>query len=377
MKSLSPDCTPQVSSAAPVLLEVSDLSTEFHTAKGIVHANKNISLKVNRGVTLGIVGESGSGKSVFCRSVLRLLPTPPAKTTAGEICFEGKDLLKLSENAMRKIRGEQITMIFQDPITCLNPVYRIGDQITEGLRLHSRLGSRARRDFAIQLLQKVGIPSPEKRIDNYPHQLSGGMRQRVMIAMAISSKPKLLLADEPTTALDVTIQDQILALMVDLQAEVGMSIILVSHDMGIVAETSDEVAVMYAGQIMEFAPTGAVFRHPQHPYTTGLLQSIPRMESEKRRLIPIRGQPPNLLRLPKGCPFVERCPVAEPLTCANTPVALHEVEPGHFTACLFPERISYGCCDPGSQASQQGFRDSAPFLQCASGRSRAKACRSG
>jgi oligopeptide/dipeptide ABC transporter ATP-binding protein len=328
-------------STAPIpLLEVIGLTTEFHTAKGIVPANKNVSLGVERGKTLGIVGESGSGKSVLCRSILRLLPTPPAKIVNGEILFEGKDLLKLPEEDMRSIRGKDITMIFQDPMTCLNPVYRIGTQITESLRLVQHISASQAREISIDLLHQVGIPSPEKRVDNYPHQLSGGMRQRAMIAMAISSKPKLLLADEPTTALDVTIQDQILALMLDLQVQVGMSIILVSHDLGIVAETSDRVAVMYAGQVMEYAVTEAIFNQPRHPYTVGLLKSIPRMEGGDHRLIPIQGQPPNLLRLPKGCPFVDRCPVADPEVCANTPIELREIERGHYTACLFPEKVS-------------------------------------
>ncbi len=325
---------------ASTLLEANGLTTEFQTQKGVVQANKNVSLWVARGKTLGIVGESGSGKSVFCRSILRLLPIPPAKIIRGEILFDGKDLLKLSEKEIRSIRSREIAMIFQDPMTCLNPVYRIGPQITESVRLYQGLSTKQAREVSINLLHQVGIPSPERRVDSYPHQLSGGMRQRVMIAMAISSKPKLLLADEPTTALDVTIQDQILALMLDLQTQVGMSIILVSHDMGIVAETSDWVAVMYAGQVMEYGETTAIFNRPRHPYTVGLLKSIPRMKGGENRLIPIRGQPPNLLKLPKGCPFVDRCPVADPENCAQTPIGLREIESTHFTACLYPERTS-------------------------------------
>ena len=230
-------------------------------------------------------------------------------------------------------------MIFQDPMTSLNPVFRIGDQITEALRYHGKIGEKESRDAAIALLKQVGIPSPERRVDDYPHQLSGGMRQRIMIAMAISGKPKLLLADEPTTALDVTIQDQILALMLNLQEQVGMSIVLVSHDMGVVAETSDRVVVMYAGQVMEHAATKSIFQNPKHPYTVGLLQSIPRMKRSVDRLVPIPGQPPDLLALPKGCPFVDRCPVSVPDVCRETPISLREVEADHFTACLFPERI--------------------------------------
>ena len=320
------------------LLNIIGLNTEFRTPAGTIFANKNVSLSLPRGKTLGIVGESGSGKSVLCRSIVGLIPSPPGSITGGEIWFDGKNLLKLTEDQMEHIRGVEIAMIFQDPMTSLNPVWRIGDQITEGLRVHGKISARESRDIGIQLLQRVGIPSPEKRIDEYPHRLSGGMRQRVMIATAIAFRPKLLLADEPTTALDVTIQDQILKLMLDLQENVGMSIILVSHDMGIVAETSDMVVVLYAGQVMEQVATEAIFHRPQHPYTVGLLNSIPRMDVRTERLLPIQGQPPNLLKLPPGCPFSERCSVATP-DCAETPIALREVQPGHLTACLYPERV--------------------------------------
>ncbi len=320
------------------LLEIIDLTTVFRLPNGRIYANKSVSLAVERGKTLGIVGESGSGKSVLCRSILRLIPSPPGHIAGGEVWFEGQDLLKISSDQMQKIRGTEIAMIFQDPMTSLNPVWRIGDQITEGLRLHNQRSRRQAREIGITLLRQVGIPSPEQRIDEYPHRLSGGMRQRVMIAMAIATQPKLLLADEPTTALDVTIQDQILSLMLELQEQVGMSIILVSHDMGIVAETSDRVAVMYAGRVMEQAPTEAIFHRPMHPYTVGLLLSIPRMEGRAERLIPIEGQPPDLLKLPKGCPFAERCPVATD-DCAETPISLRQVEPDHYTACLYPERV--------------------------------------
>jgi oligopeptide/dipeptide ABC transporter ATP-binding protein len=321
------------------LMEVIGLSVEFHTPAGIILANNNVSLSIERGKTLGIVGESGSGKSVFCRSILKLIPSPPGYYKSGQVWFDGRDLVTLTENEMRKVRGNAIAMIFQDPMSSLNPVLRIGDQITESLRVHHGITGKQARELSIQLLQQVGIPSPEARIDEYPHRLSGGMRQRVMISMAIASRPNLLLADEPTTALDVTIQDQILALLLDLQVQVNMSIILVSHDLGIVAETSDKVAVMYAGQVIELAPTEAIFYRPQHPYTLGLLKSIPRMEGRSSRLVPIKGQPPNLLKLPRGCPFVERCPVSTP-DCTETPVSLREVQPGHFTACLYPERVS-------------------------------------
>jgi len=329
----------QGQSSSSVLLDVINLTTEFRTSAGTIVANDNVSLSIERGKTLGIVGESGSGKSVFCRSILRLIPSPPGTITNGEVWFNGQNLLELSETEMQTVRGVDIAMIFQDPMTSLNPVWRIGDQITESLRVHKGLHGRQAREIGIELLSQVGIPSPETRVDEHPHRLSGGMRQRAMIAMAMACQPKLLLADEPTTALDVTIQDQILALMLQLQEQVGMSIILVSHDMGIVAETSDRVAVMYAGQVVELASTEAVFRRPQHPYTDGLLQSIPHMERRAERLIPIEGQPPNLLKLPRGCPFSERCPVATP-DCAETPVFLREVGRGHYTACLYPERVS-------------------------------------
>ena len=320
------------------LLNIIALNTEFRMPQGTVIANKDVSLSLRRGRTLGIVGESGSGKSVLCRSILRLIPSPPGYITGGQIWFDSQDLLKLSESQMEHVRGIEIAMVFQDPMTGLNPVWRIGDQITEGLRVHGKISAKESREIGIQLLQQVGIPSPEKRIDEYPHRLSGGMRQRVMIAMAIASRPKLLLADEPTTALDVTIQDQILKLLMELQETVGMSIILVSHDMGIVAETSDVVAVMYAGRVIEQASTEAIFTQPQHPYTVCLLRSIPHMDVKTERLIPIQGQPPNLLKLPKGCPFAERCSVVSH-NCAETPVQLREVIPGHFTACLYPERV--------------------------------------
>ena len=319
------------------LLDVCGLNAEFRTPTGTVLANKNLSLTLLRGQTMGIVGESGSGKSVLCRAILGLVPSPPGAITGGEIWFDGEDLLKFTEDQMERIRGVKIAMIFQDPMTTLNPVWRIGDQITEGLRVHGKISAKESREVGIELLRQVAIASPEKRIDDYPHRLSGGMRQRVMIATAIASQPQLLLADEPTTALDVTIQDQILKLMMDLQEVMGMSIILVSHDMGVVAETSDVVVVMYAGQVMEQGATEAIFNSPQHPYTVALLNSIPRMDAGTKRLVPIQGQPPDLLRLPPGCPFSERCAVATP-DCAETPIALREVLPGHVTSCLYPER---------------------------------------
>jgi oligopeptide/dipeptide ABC transporter ATP-binding protein len=320
------------------LLEVADLVVEFRQRRGRLLAADHLSLFVRRRETLGIVGESGSGKSVLCRTILRLLPSPPAFVRSGSVRFGGVDLLALPEERMREVRGADIAMVFQNPMNALNPVWPIGDQVSEGLRTHQGLGQRAARARAIELLSKVGIPSPELRVDEYPHQWSGGMVQRAVIAMAMANEPKLILADEPTTALDVTIQDQILALLMDLQGSTGMSLVLVSHDMAVVAETCDRVAVMYAGRVVELADTDKVFRAPQHPYSLGLMRSIPRLDGTGDRLEPIPGVPPNLSALPPGCPFAPRCRFAQP-ECRVETVALREVAPDHFTACLFPERI--------------------------------------
>jgi len=321
------------------LLDVRGLTVEFRGREATIRANADISIAVERGATLGIVGESGSGKSVLCRSILRLVPSPPGFVTAGEVWFEGRDLLKLSDGEMRRVRGTAASMIFQNPMTSLDPVWPVGDQITEGLRAHRRLSAREAREQGIDLLRRVGIPSPARRYDEYPFQWSGGMLQRAVIAMAVASEPKLLLADEPTTALDVTIQDQILALLMELQERSGMSIVLVSHDMAVVAETCDRVAVMYAGRIVEIAPTRGLFEGPQHPYTLGLLSSTPRFDDQAGRLHPITGQPPDLGQLPPGCPFAARCRFASP-DCTHTPVHLQETAPGRATACFYPERVA-------------------------------------
>ncbi len=320
------------------LLAIEDLVVEFRTRGGRIVALNHVFLTVQAGETLGIVGESGSGKSVLCRTILRLLPTPPAEIKGGRVMFDGEDLLDAPEARLRQLRGTALAMISQNPATALNPVWPIGDQITEGLRVHGRIGRREARKRAVELLRRVGIPSPELRVDEYPHQWSGGMVQRAVIAMALAGGPKLILADEPTTALDVTIQDQILALLLDLQAASGMALVLVSHDMAVVAETSDRVAVMYAGRIVELADTRTIFREPRHPYTVGLMQSIPRIEGGAGRLRPIPGQPPSLADLGPGCPFQPRCAVASP-DCATTPVAPVEIAPGHWSACLHPERV--------------------------------------
>lgn len=336
LETLPPDRSE--ANAGAVLLEISDLVVEFRQRGRSLRAANHVSLSVRQGETLGIVGESGSGKSVLCRTILRLLPSPPAFIRSGSVRFGGVDLLTLSDERMREIRGADIAMVFQNPMNALNPVWPIGDQVSEGLRVHQGLGWRAARDRAIELLKQVGIPSPELRVDEYPHQWSGGMVQRAVIAMAIANQPQLILADEPTTALDVTIQDQILALLMDLQSAGGMSLVLVSHDMAVVAETCDRVAVMYAGRIVELADTRTIFRDTRHPYTLGLMRSIPRIDVKGERLEPIQGAPPNLSTLPPGCPFAPRCRFVQP-ECHNTEVALREISPGHFSACLFPERV--------------------------------------
>ena len=299
-----------MTTTAEPLLRVQDLVTAFHTDEGVVRAVDGISFEVPRGGTIGIVGESGCGKSVTALSVMRLIPIPPGRIERGQILFDGTDLLKLSERDMRAQRGNNISMIFQEPMTSLNPVYTVGDQIVEAIRLHQKLDRRAARARAIDMLRLVNIPAPEERVDSYPHQLSGGMRQRVMIAMALSCEPKLLIADEPTTALDVTIQAQILDLLARLREEMGMSIILITHDLGIVAEFVEEIVVMYAGKVVERARTKALFAEPKHPYTRGLLGSVPSFgdNAAKKRLPTIPGVVPDLMHLPRGCRFQDRCP---------------------------------------------------------------------
>ena len=327
-----------MSSPSP-LLSVSGLTVEFRSRRGTVTANNAISLTIAPGETLGIVGESGSGKSVLCRALLGLLPSPPATVSATAINFAGRDLAKASAREMRQVRGQDIAMVFQNPMSSLNPVWPIGDQVAESLRVHKGAGHAQARAAAIAVLKRVGIPSPEIRVDDYPYQWSGGMMQRAVIAMAMVSGPKLLLADEPTTALDVTIQDQILSLLMELQRETGMAIILVSHDMSVISESCDRVAVMYAGNIVETGKTADIFRHPAHPYTHGLLRSIPHVQGRVGKLASIPGQPPDLARLPAGCPFAERCAVAS-AECRTRPIALKPVAGGHETACFFPERVA-------------------------------------
>ena len=316
------------------LLTIRNLHTYFFTDEGVAKAVDGVDLELKEGGTLGVVGESGCGKSVTALSVMRLIPDPPGKIAQGEIIFEGKNLLGLSEAEMRKIRGRSISMIFQEPMTSLNPVFQIGDQISEVLRLHEGMSRREAWDRSIEMLKMVGIPSPERRVQEYPHQLSGGMRQRAMIAMALACSPKLMIADEPTTALDVTIQAQILELMNRLQRDKGMSVILITHNLGVIAETAQKVAVMYAGRIVEYAEVKPIFGNPMHPYTQGLLKSIPRLDEDharKARLEAIPGLVPSLLELPKGCKFSNRCKYVFE-KCIEEP-QLIEAEPGHLVRC--------------------------------------------
>ena len=319
------------------LLEIRGLKTHFKTDEGMVHAVDGVDLTIDEGETLGVVGESGCGKSVTAFSVMRLLPIPPARIVAGEILWRGRDLLKLSEAEMRAIRAKEIAMVFQEPMTSLNPVYSVGEQIAEVVRLHDGLGRRAAMDRAVEMLRLVRIPHPERRVRDFPHQFSGGMRQRVMIAMALSCSPKLLIADEPTTALDVTIQAQILDLLGDLKERLGMAVMLITHAMGVIAETAQRVVVMYAGKVVEEASAAELFRAPRHPYTQGLIRSIPRIDTaaiEKKRLETIAGVVPSLLDPKPGCLFAARCVYAR-AECAVTP-PLRELAPGHKMACILP-----------------------------------------
>jgi peptide/nickel transport system ATP-binding protein len=302
----------------------------------MVHAVDGVDMHVDAGETLGIVGESGCGKSVTALTVMRLLSMPPARIVAGEILWQGRDLLKLDMDAMRAIRAREIAMVFQEPMTSLNPVYSVGEQIAEVLRLHDKLGRRAAIARAVEMLRLVRIPDPERRVHAYPHQFSGGMRQRVMIAMALACSPKLLIADEPTTALDVTIQAQVLDLLGELKERLGMAVMLITHAMGVIAETAQRVVVMYAGKVVEEAPVAELFRSPRHPYTQGLIRSIPRIDTaaiHKQRLEAIAGMVPSLLEPPEGCRFAPRCPHAMPECRAATP-PLREVAPGHKVACI-------------------------------------------
>jgi len=320
---------------AETLLDIRGLKTWFKTDDGLVRAVDGVDIRLDRGETLGIVGESGCGKTVTARSVLKLIDMPPGRFEGGEILWQGRDIIPLRPEEMDKIRAREIAIIFQEPMTSLNPVYTVGAQIAEVLRQHDKLNRKQAVEGAVEMLRLVNIPNPAKRVHDYPHQFSGGMRQRVMIAMALSCKPKLLIADEPTTALDVTIQAQILELMQEMKDRLGMSIMLITHAMGVVAETCQRVVVMYAGKVVEEAPVEALFGNPRHPYTQGLIRSIPRVDraAEHKRLEAIPGTVPSLLEPPPGCRFAARCKFAMDV-CTKAMPPLKEVAPGHFVRCV-------------------------------------------
>ena len=326
---------------AEPLLEIRGLKTHFATDDGMVQAVDGVDLVIGRGETVGVVGESGCGKTVTALSVLKLIAMPPGKIVAGEIRWQGRDLVPLGGAAMDAIRSKEIAIVFQEPMTSLNPVYTVGEQIAEVLRRHEGLGRRAAHEKTVEMLRLVQIPNAERRVSDYPHQFSGGMRQRVMIAMALSCSPKLLIADEPTTALDVTIQAQILDLLQDLKSRLGMAVMLITHAMGVVAETAQRVVVMYAGKVVEEAPVRRLFRRPLHPYTRGLIRSMPRIDraaTRKTRLEAIGGVVPNLLAPPPGCRFAPRCRFAAAV-CREVVPPLREIEAGHRVACVLAETI--------------------------------------
>jgi peptide/nickel transport system ATP-binding protein/oligopeptide transport system ATP-binding protein len=315
------------------LLEVRSLSTYFFTEEGVVRAVEQVSFEIRAGEILSLVGESGCGKSVTGLSILKLIPTPPGRIVSGEILFDGRNLLQLEEKEMERVRGNDISMIFQEPMTSLNPVFTIGNQIMEAITLHQGVDGAEARRRTVEVLDRVQIPSPETRIDAYPHQLSGGMRQRAMIAMALSCRPKLLIADEPTTALDVTIQAQVLLLLKEIQREMGMAVMLITHDLGVVSEIADRVAVMYAGRIFEYGPIEAIFSEMRNPYTRGLMNSIPSLMERKKRLDTIPGQVPNPMDLPRGCKFHPRCYLMIE-DCKKEEPPLFQVNGDHFSRCI-------------------------------------------
>jgi oligopeptide/dipeptide ABC transporter ATP-binding protein len=334
MTSSSPSATPP---ASDTLLEVKDLRVYFDTEDGELKAVDGVSFAIERGKTLGLVGESGCGKSVTAFSILKLLASPPARYAGGKILFHGENLLAKSEKELRQVRGNSISMIFQEPMSSLNPIMTAGNQITEAILEHQQKTKAEARDLAIAMLRCVHIPAPERIFTEYPHQLSGGMKQRIMIAMALACQPQLLIADEPTTALDVTIQAQILALLEELQSEFRMSVLLITHDLGVVAETCDTVAVMYAGKIVEYAPVVELFEHPRHPYTQGLFRSLPSLTENREALAAIPGSVPSPLDFPSGCRFRNRCPMAQEI-CKEEP-PLREIRASHLSACHFAELL--------------------------------------
>ena len=320
------------------LLEIKDLAVEFRTPYGVVNAVNGISYTLDPGETLAILGESGSGKSVSAQAIMGIIDSPPGFITNGSITYKGRDLLKLPESERRKVRGREISMIFQDALTALNPVFTVGFQIGEMFRVHRGMSKQDAKNKAIELMDRVRIPSAKDRVNDYPHQFSGGMRQRVMIAMALSLDPDILIADEPTTALDVTVQAQIMELLDDLQTETGMGLILITHDLGVVADVSDRLAVMYAGKIVETGDVYEIYGNPAHPYTEGLMASIPRIDQKGEDLNPIKGAPPNLMRIPPGCPFHPRCPYARQ-RCVEEVPPLYEVAADRRSACHYWEEV--------------------------------------
>jgi peptide/nickel transport system ATP-binding protein/oligopeptide transport system ATP-binding protein len=333
------------------LLRIENLQTHFFTDDGVVRAVDGVSYELHPGETLAVVGESGSGKSVTALSILQLVPSPPGRIVGGRILFKGRDLVGLPGPELRRIRGKEISMIFQEPMTSLNPVYTCGEQIIEALVLHERMDRRRARLRAIEMLKLVGIPLPEQRVDEYPHQMSGGMRQRVMIAMALACRPSILIADEPSTALDVTIQAQILELLNRLQDELGMAVLLITHDLGVVAETADRVAVMYAGQVVEYCDVNTAFRRTLHPYTAGLLASLPKLGARRERLRVIPGNVPNPARFPRACRFHPRCPVVQPRCREHDPPVL-TFDRDHLSRCWRADEIAAGTLDPAGALPQ-------------------------
>lgn len=330
------------------LLDVRDLHVEFHTRDGVAKAVNGVNYSVNAGETLAVLGESGSGKSVTAQAIMGILDMPPGKIPQGEILFRGQDMLKMSAEERRKIRGNKIAMIFQDALSSLNPVLSVGYQLGEMFRVHEGLSRKEAKAKAVQLMERVKIPAAKQRVNDYPHQFSGGMRQRIMIAMAIALEPDLIIADEPTTALDVTVQAQVMELLAELQREYNMGLILITHDLGVVADVADEIAVMYAGRIVETAPIHELYKRPAHPYTKGLLDSIPRLDQKGQELFAIKGLPPNLLKIPSGCAFNPRCPMAQDVCRSEIP-ALHQVTErdgaelaGRASACHFWKETIHG-----------------------------------
>jgi oligopeptide transport system ATP-binding protein len=318
----------------PPLLEVRDLHVEFRTRDGVANAVNGVSYTVSAAETLAVLGESGSGKSVTAQAIMGILDSPPGFVTKGEILFRGQDLLKMNAEDRRKVRGAKMAMIFQDALSALNPVLSVGNQLAEMFIVHEGLSRKDARSKAIELMDRVRIPAARDRVGDYPHQFSGGMRQRIMIAMALALEPDLIIADEPTTALDVTVQAQVMELLAELQREYSMGLILITHDLGVVADVADFIAVMYAGRIVETAPVHEIYRHPAHPYTKGLLASIPRLDQKGQELYAIKGLPPNLLHIPPGCAFNPRCPMAQAVCRTDVP-PLYEVSPTRASACHF------------------------------------------